>query len=168
MLSDAQGPKSHNGPTLPSFDFFLSALRQTLDEDELWGPDYYDYMEPKGQELNFGMQDLIKQCERLEKIMTPPTTPDCEPASPLPSFSYFSDRRRSLKTSSKTVYPKELVVPCMRVKRTKIAKVQAKMAREEEAWLRTMIQTAWLNLNPGKTELPSFSTLRRISIPGGP
>lgn len=165
MLSNEQGPCPQNGPTLPSFDFFLPSLRQAMAEDELWGPDYYGYVETKAQDLNFGMQDLMKQCERLERLMTPPQTPE---ETPLPSFSYFSDRGRSLKTSSKTIYPKLPEQPGMRVKRTKIAKVQAKMAKEEEAWLQTIIQAAWQTLNPGKTEFPSMDTLRAFTVPGGP
>lgn len=164
MLSAAQGSGPHKGATLPSFDFFISSLQQTLAEDELWGPDYFEYVETKAQDLNFGMQDLMKQCERLEKAMTPPATPE---ELLIPSFSYF-DRKDSIKASSKTVYPKLPEQPGMKIKRSKFTKIQGKMAEEEEAWFQTMIQTAWRTLNPGKMELPTFPTLQTISYPGGP
>ncbi|KAL1306041.1 hypothetical protein AAFC00_004168 [Neodothiora populina] len=165
MLSDAHGPGPQSGPTLPSFDFFVNVLRQALAEDELWGPDYYEHAETRAQDLNFGMQDLIKQCEKLEKVMTPPQTPE---ETPLPSFSYFSNRRRTIGTSSKTMYPKLPEQPGMRVKRTKIAKVQAKMAQEEEAWLLTIIERAWLSLNPNRTELPTLDLINKPFNVGGP
>lgn len=166
MLSTAQGPGPHNGPTLPSFDFFLPSLRNALAEDELWGPDYYASVETKAQDLNFGMQDLMRQCERLEKIMTPPTTPAIdEEEEVLPSFSYFSDRRGSLKTSSKTFYPKT-EQPSMRIKRSNFTKVQAKMAKEEEAWIQNMVQNAWQTINFTSFEFPSMPALRRISVTG--
>ena len=166
MLSREQGAEPTSGPTLPSFDFLLPSLRQALADDELWGPDYYEHVEQKAQDLTFGMKDLMRQCEKLEILMTPPTTP--EPQSPFPSFSYFPDRRCSLKTTSKTLYPNVPTVPGMRVRRTKIAKVQAKMAKEEEAWLQSLLQTAWEVLNPVKFDLPSLPSIRRISIPNGP
>lgn len=163
-LSGVQGPGPQNGPTLPSFEFFVPSLQQALADDELWGPDYYECMEAKSQDLNFGMQDLMKQCERLERQMTPPQTPE---ELALPSFSYFSDRGRSLKTSSKTVYPRMAEHPETKIKRTKIAKVQAKMAREEEAWLQTLLERAWQTLYPTMVELSSLpSAPRRLSISG--
>lgn len=166
MLSDVQGPGPQNGPTLPSFDFLLDSLHQAMSEDELWGPDskYYDYIETKAQDLSFGMQDLMRQCEKLENLMTPPQTPE---ENPLPSFSYFSDRSGSLKTRSKTLYPILPAEPGMRVKRTKIAKVQAKMAKEEEAWLQSIIEAAWRTLNLGKTAIPSVELPRAIAIADG-
>ncbi|KAH0341199.1 hypothetical protein KCU81_g6395, partial [Aureobasidium melanogenum] len=167
MLSCAKGPEPGHGPTLPSFDFFLRSLRDALKEDELWGPDYYEYVEPKAEDLNLGMQDLMRQCEKLELSMTPPGTPE---DNPLPSFSYFSERRMSLMTPTKTIYPRrQSVVPGITIKRSKLAKVQMKMAQEEEQWLQSFVNNAWQTLNPFQMELPSMNTIaRRMSLVAGP
>jgi hypothetical protein len=167
MLSRAKGPEPGDGPTLPSFDFFLRSLRDALDEDELWGPDYYDYVEPKAEDLNLGMQDLMRQCEKLELAMTPPGTPN---DVSLPSFSYFSERRMSLMTPPKTVYPRrQTAVPGITIKRSKLAKVQMKMAQEEQQWIQTFVANAWQSLNSLQMEMPSMNTLaRRVSLVAGP
>lgn len=167
MLSGEKGPEPGDGPTLPSFDFFVNSLRDALSEDELWGPDYYDYVEPKAEDLNLGMQDLMRQCEKLELAMTPPGTPE---DVPLPSFSYFSERRMSLMTPTKTIYPRrQSVVPGITIKRSKLAKVQMKMAQEEEQWLQSFVQSAWQTLNPFQIQIPSMDAIaRRMSLVAGP
>lgn len=163
MLSDVRGPGPQKGPSLPSFFFFLRSLQQALHEDELWGAAYYEHAETKAQDLSFGMQDLMRQCEKLEITMTPPTSPE---ETPIPSFSYFTDRRGSLKTASKTFYPKLSAAPGMPIKRSKMAKVQLKLAKEEAAWLQTLIENAWQVLNTASTEIPGMSTIRRMSLMG--
>lgn len=162
-LSAQKGPGPNNGPTLPSFDFFLRTLRDALTEDELWGPDYFEYVEPKGHDLNFGMQDLMRQCEKLELAMTPPSSPE---ESPIPTYSYFSERKCSLKTSSKTFYPRRAsIVSGMPIKRSKLAKVQMKMAQEEEAWLHRIVENAWHAMNAEQLGLQSLRGLPVVGCP---
>ena len=76
----------------------------------------------------------------------------------------------SLMTPTKTIYPRrQSAVPGITIKRSKLAKVQMKMAQEEEQWLQSFVNNAWQSLNPFQMELPSMNTIaRRMSLVAGP
>ncbi|KAK8217504.1 hypothetical protein M8818_001262 [Zalaria obscura] len=156
LLSEMDSNADYDRPTLPSFAFFLNSFRDALDEDELWGPDYFDYIEPKAYGLKLGMQALIRQSAQLEINMTPPVTPE---ETPLPTFCYFTGAT-----------PVSTVNAGMPIKRSKLAKKQLRMKKEEEQWVEQMVQACWRNLNPSNPSLPESieAVLSRMSTVGGP
>ncbi|SMQ45290.1 unnamed protein product [Zymoseptoria tritici ST99CH_3D7] len=126
LLSDVHYPFTMEGPTLPSFIFFLESLEQAINEDEIFGDDFYERMMPKAIMTRDGIEDLIHQCIELDIVLSQPSSPDS-----------------SSPTSSATASP--VIGPCggqpgMKIKRSKMAKRQMKLQREEEAWIAEMLR----------------------------
>lgn len=119
-----------------------------MDEDELWGPDYFDLVEPKGFALSTGMQELMKQCQNVELRMTPPSSPE---AAEFPeNISCFM------------CTPVSAGMP---IQRSKFAKKQAKMIREEQEWLRKTVKNCWQEINEESYAAPiTTEFVRRMSI----
>lgn len=110
-------------PTLPSFDFFTRSIAQAMTDDRLWGPSYYERTELKAYALQDAIQDLMYQCQAIElNQLSPPGSPDSVDAA--------------------TTAPMPGMGAGMPVKRSALAKKQAKMLREEALWLKTAVDRA--------------------------
>lgn len=75
---------------IPVFDFWLPTLRQALDNDPYFGPDYWKVIESRALGLENGIYSMAQQCCELEQMQkqtdsdsdqTPPGTP---PSSNMP------------------------------------------------------------------------------------
>lgn len=119
-------PFTLDGPTLPSFIFYLSSLRTALEADPLWGPDYFESVAPKAAVTRNGIEELIHQCLELDAVLSAPTTPASNEA--------LSPR------ISPVLAPMGGTPGLPRVKRSKIAKQQARLKVEEERWVEEMMR----------------------------
>lgn len=134
LLSDVHYPFTLEGPTLPSFIFFLDSLQAALDADPLWGPDFFDLTTPKAIATRNGIEDLIHQCLELDAFITSaPSTPS-DPSTPAASVEV-----------SPVLAPMG-GKPGMRVKRSKMAKRLARLEVEQEEWVGEMLQKCSLQL----------------------
>lgn len=127
LLSDVHYPFTMEGPTLPSFTFFLDSLERAISEDEIYGDDFFERMQPKAWATRDGVDELIQQCLELDIMLSQPPSSNAS-ASTSPATS------PALGPVGGT--------PGMKVKRSKIAKRQAKLQREEAAWAEAMLKTS--------------------------
>ena len=127
LLSDVHYPFTLEGPTLPSFMFFLGPLERALTQDPLWADaeDFYENMHPKANATRDGIEDLILQCLELDTMMSQPSSPS--------SSAFSSD-------SSLPSTPVLLPMGGIKVKRSKMARRQMKVQLEEEQWLEEMMK----------------------------
>lgn len=128
LLSDVHYPFTMDGPTLPSFMFFLDSLERAISEDEIFGDDFYEMMQPKAWATRDGVDELIQQCLEIDIALSQPSSPDASnptsPASVSPALGPIGG------------------TPGMKIKRSKMARRQMKLQREEEAWVEEMIKTS--------------------------
>lgn len=129
LLSDVHYPFTLDGPTLPSFIFFLDSLRAALAADPLWGEDYFELVAPKAAMTRNGIEELIHQCLELDAILSAPTTPANEGALSVVSSPSISPVLAPMGGT-----------PGMKVKRSKMAKQQMRMKVEEEKWVEEMLK----------------------------
>ncbi|MCJ1282624.1 hypothetical protein MMC26_001949 [Xylographa opegraphella] len=54
----------------PLFDFWRSSLRKVLDRDPFWGPAQAKGIEERAEQLEWGIQELILQCQELSDIVS--------------------------------------------------------------------------------------------------
>ena len=140
LLSDVHYPFTLEGPTLPSFVFFLDSLERALAEDPLYGSAFFDFTQPKAVVTRNGIEELIHQCIELDVILSQPHTPSnpesttsTTPASPVlaPLGANPSAGRAGLK-----------------MKRSKMARRQMKLEVEHEQWMEEMLKRCWDQLQP--------------------
>lgn len=128
LLSDVHYPFTMDGPTLPSFTFFLDSLERAISEDEIFGEDFFERMQPKAWATRDGVDELIQQCLELDLVLSQPSSPDAStpssPASVSPALGPIGG------------------TPGMKIKRSKMARRQMKLQREEEAWMEEMLRTS--------------------------
>ncbi|KXT16356.1 hypothetical protein AC579_5577 [Pseudocercospora musae] len=136
LLSDVHYPFTIEGPTLPSFMFFLESLKRAIGEDELFGDDFFELMQPKAIATRDGVEELIHQCLELDALLSQASTPDsASPGTSLPA--------------SPVIGP--IGAPGIKVKRSKMARKQMKLKVEEEQWMESMLQQCWEHLQPEQT-----------------
>lgn len=134
LLSDVHYPFTIEGPTLPSFMFFLESLERAIEGDELYGQDFFELIQPKAVATRDGVEDLVHQCLELDVLLSQPTSPN--PATP---------------DSSAPVSPVMGPLggtPGMKVKRSKLARQQMRLQVEEEQWMEDMLKKCWDQLQP--------------------
>lgn len=96
-----------------------------MTDDRLWGPSYYERTELKAYALQDAIQDLMYQCQAIElNQLSPPGSPD------------------SVDATTPTAAQMPEIGAGMPVKRSALAKKQAKMLREEALWLKTAVDRA--------------------------
>jgi len=137
LLSDVHYPFTLEGPTLPSFMFFLESLHVALERDDLWGEDYFERMAPKGYQTRNGVEDLIHQCLELDALLSAPSTPSVQSAE---SSAQVSPVLGPLGSTPGT--------PGMKIKRSKMARRQMRLQVEQEAWTEQMLKQCWEQLQP--------------------
>ena len=131
LLSDVHYPFTIEGPTLPSFTFFLESLERALSEDPLYGRLVYERLQPKAMATRNGIEDLIQQCVELDAALR-------QEPSPFPSSS-----RASSALSTPVLGP---LVPDpsagearTKVKRSKMARKHMCLPMEEECWMEEVL-----------------------------
>lgn len=129
LLSDVHYPFTLDGPTLPSFIFFLDSLHKALAADPLWGEDYFEIIAPKAATTRNGIEELIHQCLELDAILSAPTTPATDEAL-----------SRATSPGVSPVLAPMGGTPGMKVKRGKMAKQQMRLKVEEEKWVEEMLK----------------------------
>ena len=141
LLSDVHYPFTLEGPTLPSFRFFLDELERALEQDELYGSAFFERMQPKAMATRNGIEDLIYQCIELDNLLSQPSSPSgpCSPVTSMPPSPVLG----AIGTSHSGPEGKGL-----KVKRSKIAMRQRKLEVEEEAWMEKMLDRCWDQLQP--------------------
>lgn len=156
LLSDVHYPFTIEGPTLPSFTFFLDSLERAIEEDELYGDGFFEMMQPKAVATRDGVEDLIHQCLELDILLSQPSSPD--PSSP-----------ESSVPTSPVVGPLG-GGPGMRIKRSKMAKRQMKLKKEEEQWMEDMLNKAidQLSIEQKPTPVPVQQSLDAVLSKPGP
>lgn len=137
LLSDVHYPFTIEGPTLPSFIFFLDSLRLALDSDPLYGPGFYERTQPKAIATRNGIEDLIYQCIELDALVGRTSSPS-NPSSPMTSAPASPSLAPIGATPSSG----------LKVKRSKIARKQMKLQVEEEQWMDEMLRRCWDQLQP--------------------
>ncbi|KAK3070258.1 hypothetical protein LTR53_010779 [Teratosphaeriaceae sp. CCFEE 6253] len=130
LLSDVHYPFTLEGPTLPSFMFFLDSLERALQEDPLYGDSFFELMQPKAHATRNGIEELIHQCLEVDAVLSSPVSPSSEPSSAeasaptTPVLGALGDSR----------------TPGMQVKRSKMARRQMRLQVEEEHWVEIMME----------------------------
>lgn len=134
LLSDVHYPFTLEGPTLPSFRFFLDELERALAQDELYGAEFFERMQPKAIATRNGIEELIYQCIELDNILSQPSSPTdaTTPATSLPPSPVLG------AAGGKG----------MKLKRSKLAKRQMRLEFEEAAWMGEMLKRCWDQLQP--------------------
>ncbi len=147
LLSDVHYPFTIDGPTLPSFMFFLESLKRALAEDTLYGPGFFEMTQPKAVATRNGIEELIHQCLELDHVLSRASSPS-SPSSPLSSAP-----------ASPSLAPTGAAPSSgLKVKRSKIARRQLKLQVEEEQWMDEMLKRCWDQLQPGQEGLGPMST----------
>ena len=140
LLSDVHYPFTLEGPTLPSFMFFLDSLQQALAKDQHYGAAFFDLSQPKAVVTRNGIEELIHQCVQLDGTLSQPLTP----SAPSPQTSSIQ--------SSPVLAPLGANPSAGRaglnVKRSKMARRQLKLQIEEEQWMEEMLKRCWDQLQP--------------------
>lgn len=136
LLSDVHYPFTLEGPTLPSFTFFLDSLARAIQTDPLFGDDFFELMQPKAMQTVNGVEDLMRQCLDLDVAMSAASTPS-DPSSPDASAP-----------GSPVLAPLGGTPNGMRVKRSKMARRQMRVKVEEEQWMQEMVKKCWDQLQP--------------------
>ena len=140
LLSDVHYPFTLEGPTLPSFTFFLDSLERALAGDPLYGKDFFDLTQPKAIATRNGIEDLIYQCIELDVIFSRPS----------------SQSGASSSTSSGQAVPVPGQMcsgpmdgsPVLKGRRSKLARRQMKLEIEEERWTEEKLKRCRDQLQP--------------------
>jgi len=147
LLSDVHYPFTLEGPTLPSFMFFLDALRHSLELDPLWGKEFFELMQSKAIATRDGIEDLIHQCLELNVALS------SAPSSSEPTTPDGSDG----ENAATPILPPLGGTPSLKVKRSKMARRQMRLQVEEEQWREEMRKMRWdQGRSGGDAHVPSL------------
>ncbi|KAH6621754.1 hypothetical protein C7974DRAFT_456429 [Boeremia exigua] len=114
--------------TLPPLPHILPALRDALASDPFWGPDQWPYLLSRATQLSRGIQALISECVNLESLVS----------SPVAERTAFIGSKRGA-TAPGVQYASEGV----RLKKSKLAKRQLRLEREEVELMRRLAMQCW-------------------------
>jgi hypothetical protein len=161
LLSDVHYPFTLDGPTLPSFIFYLSSLKAALAADPLWGEEYFELVAPKAAMTRNGIEDLIHQCLELDAVLSAPATPATDEALSAATSPLVSPVLAPMGGT-----------PGMKIKRGKMAKQQMRMKLEEEKWIEEMmkcmnsLQLASLEAACSEADEPTVLSLDAMTMSG--
>lgn len=148
LLSDVHYPFTLEGPTLPSFTFFLNSLARAIQSDPLYGDDFFELIQPKAVQTVNGVEDLMRQCLDLDMALS---------AAPSPPDASSPDASVPV---SPVLAPLGGTPKGMKVKRSKMARRQMRLKMEEEQWMQEMVKKCWDQLQPAATDAPQ--TVREV------
>ena len=151
----AQSLRRHSQPTddVPIFDFWLATLRQSLDDDPFWGPEFWRKVEPRASSLERGIYAMAYQC--------------CWLAKHLASF----DGVKPLKTPIKSIPSRPNI---RRSGSYKKSSHKIKLVGEEAGWMQNILIGCWTTLMADAKHLatsgppavpPTLSKVRSSTLP---
>lgn len=118
----------HSNANLPVLHFWLASLRNALNEDPFWGPDFRNHLESRAEILEKGIQNLVKQCLELEELMKrEPNTSNAAAVTPVKVHRYAPTKPTKLRIS-------------------RLAERQIALAKEEDFWMQQIIVGCWTTL----------------------
>ena len=138
LLSDVHYPFTIEGPTLPSFMFFLDSLERALIADLLWDSALFELTHPKAITTRNGVEELIQQCLELDAILSRSSSPCSTPVSSASSSPLMSPSRASPSAGRAN----------LKVKRSKMARQQMKLQIEGNQLMEKMLKNCWDQLQP--------------------
>lgn len=94
---------SESRSTLPIFDFWLSSLRNAVDEDPFWGPAFWKELEPRASNLETGIQQMVRQCIEFEGIRSDQSAARPEPPSVSVGVPVFPAKLGTFKSNGTTI-----------------------------------------------------------------
>ena len=111
---------------LPVFDFWLSSLRNALNEDPFWGPEFNDHLERRATTLEVGLSELVSQCFELEALAKGNISQSMvEKPANAQAYTAFNPTR--LRTS-------------------RVAEKQMPSVREDSTWMQQIVIGCWTTL----------------------
>ncbi|KAJ4986990.1 hypothetical protein SVAN01_07531 [Stagonosporopsis vannaccii] len=132
--SSVATPASAPSPSrdLPPLPHILPALRDALASDPFWGPDHWPYLLSRATQLSAGIQALIAECVNLESLVS----------SPSAERTAFLGGKRSFTTPG-LQYTGAAEPKGARLKKSKLAKRQLRLEREEIELMRRLAMQCW-------------------------
>ncbi|MCJ1473745.1 hypothetical protein MMC13_002396 [Lambiella insularis] len=116
--------------SLPLFDFWRSTLRKVLDKDPFWGPAQARGIEDRAEQLEQGMQKLIRQCHELSEVV-PPRDPDAKSARTVACPTHYHIHTEELTRRPSSIFSKRKSKP---------------FVHEEQEWMRKIVVGCWATL----------------------
>ena len=87
-------------PNLPVLDFWLSSLRNALNDDPFWGPDFLHHLESRAELLENGIRSLVQQCLELEELLGRASNPSkVANVAPVKAHRYTPAKLTALRNS---------------------------------------------------------------------
>lgn len=107
------------------FDFWSRTLRNALDVDPFWGPEFWKDIEGRVSMLEKGIQQLVQQCYELGDMVSHANeVPQCPKNSRMP---YHPSKPTKLRTS-------------------RLADKQMALTEEEGTWMEKIVLGCWTTL----------------------
>lgn len=113
-------------PKLPVLDFWLSSLRNALNEDPFWGPDFREHLERRAAALEHGLNELVTQCFEIESVASKGSL-NVNLAAPVESHPNAPSKPTNLRTS-------------------RLAEKQVALVEEETTWMHQSVVGCWTTL----------------------
>lgn len=144
LLSDVHYPFTFEGPTLPSFMFFLRYLEHAVGQDEIWGPASYERIQFKATATRDGIEELVHQCLEIDLLLS----------QDLPLSTTASTPELSLSTSPELapLDPRDEV------------KMKRSEEMEEEQHITELMRTCWTQMQPDATPAQSLKAKLKTEI----
>jgi len=127
---DLSRTSSNDELSLPDLSVFLPAIENAVRSDGFWGPDYFSHLYEKSVKLHDSLYSLIEQCTELAVLVE--SSPN-SPSSPL------NDRMSRAQTWAVDGRGE---AGC-KIKRSRFAKRQQKLEREEKEFLARAVWQVW-------------------------
>ena len=140
LLSDVHYPFTIEGPTLPSFMFFVDTLQRAELADPLWGNETFELIQPKAYATRNGIEELIHQCLELDVALIQAFSP------PGPSSAVSSAQASPVLGPMGA--PSSAGKANLKVRRGKTTNKQMKLQIEEEQWMKEMLKRCWDPFQP--------------------
>ncbi|KAL8828017.1 MAG: hypothetical protein Q9191_002834 [Dirinaria sp. TL-2023a] len=131
----------HNNANLPVLHFWLASLRNALNEDPFWGPDFRSHLESRAEILETGIQNLAKQCLELEELLKRESNTSNAAAVALVKAQRYAPTK-----------PTKLRI-------SRLAERQIALAKEENSWMQKIIVGCWTTLLADAAEARRKSSL---------
>jgi hypothetical protein len=109
----------------------MPALREALNKDEFWGPEYWPYLLSRATQLSAGLQNLITSCVDLESLVSSPATrhPPTKRGVTMPGSTFPKTTEEEEKGA--------------KLKKSKLAKRQLRLQVEEVEIMRRCVLQCW-------------------------
>ena len=165
-------------PSLPDFTTVLPALKQALDEDQFWGPSYYEEFLSKSQRVASGIHEIMAQCEQLEVLVSSRTTSPVRRKGLRRVMTEHVARAGGVPATTTTTTTTAPALPRhdsaaanssgdddgkeMKLKKSRMAKRQSRLKHEERELLLRMAWQCWsVTAMPAEQRLAARDVAKR-------